>query len=442
MRRTSYNMDTNINRMLPQSSEAEQAVLGSMVLDADNIVRVMDIMQEDDFYEDKHKKIYNVICFLYAEKQAVDYLTICQRLEDLGETQNVGGAAYVAQLVNNTPTTRHVDTYAKLVHHKGLLRRIIETGHRIVNSGYGEKDAKEVGQLIMDLEEQVSNYRDLGNKKNHKATDVVDELFEEIHEFASGKRIVKSTGFESLDEVVSGYIIPHVWIIGGYTGVGKSFFTLCLMLNLLRNGMKIVMFSTENSRTRNVLRLLGAMTGFSEMKLYKGKFTEEELKKINDAKEEIKKFNLIIYDSVFDTEGIWLKTKRHRLVGDVELVVVDYIQNLNQSSSDVYKQMSYVSLQMQKMAIELNVGFLGVSQIANSEMEKKSSSITSFKGAGEISAIADVTIRLMKSKSDPTRMLAKLQKVRHGLSGKVLEFEFFSESLLSSGRYIAEAKEE
>ncbi len=210
----------------------------------------------------------------------------------------------------------------------------------------------------------------------------------------------------------------------------------------MRQGAKIVLFSTENNSTRNVLRLLGCMTGFSEMKLYKGKFTEEELEKIKQARKELATFNLIIYDSIFNTEGIWLKTKKHKIENKADLVVIDYIQNVNQErgEGEIYRQMSSVSLELQRMASKLGVGIIGVSQISNAGNRETDQRVMNFKGAGEISAISDVAILLEKNKKNFNLLYAYPKKVRHGISGGHIVFEYFSKELMEKGQYIKELK--
>ena len=432
-----------VSKIMPQNIEAEQAVLGIMFNGGDYAVRAMDILSSNDFYQENHRIIFETIGFLMADGENVDLLTVSNRLEKEGKIEKVGNYSYIASLISSVPSFRGIESYAKIVREKAILRNIIRAGQTIINASYSEKDASEIAKLLVEMEEDVTRYSDKTKGRKIEVKEVIDELLQEIVDFESGKKKVFPTGFESLDKLVSSFIIPNIWIIGGYTGTGKTFFTLNLLINLMRKGAKVILYSTENNSTRNVLRLLGCMTGFSEMKIYKGKFTDEEMQRLKAARKELATFNLIIYDTVFDTDGIWLKTKKHKIEDRADLIVIDYIQNINQAKSngEIYRQMSHVALELQRMAIQLNIGVIGVSQVSNAEVEKRDNKTMTFKGAGEISAISDVAIWLRRSANNKNLLYAFLKKVRHGISGERVMFEFFSEKLLTSGKYIDELKE-
>jgi replicative DNA helicase len=430
------------NKTVPQNLEAEMAALGAMSSDSETAVKIMDILSLSDFSEERNGKIFEAIGYLLSEESKVDIITLSHKLEEMGVLSKIGGSSYLAQIINNTPSYKSGEKYAKIVRDKAILRDIIKGGQELIGASYNQKSAEEIAGIILSIEEIGTRYMDKGQGRKIEVSEVIDELFVEITEFESGNKKIFKTGFEQLDERVTGFIVPHIWIIGGYTGTGKTFFTLTLLLNLLRQGAKIVLFSTENNSTRNVLRLLGCMTGFSEMKLYKGKFTDAELEKIKEAKKELATFGLIIYDSVFSTEGILLKTKKHKLENKADLIVIDYIQNVNQErgEGEIYRQMSNVSLELQRMASKLGVGIIGVSQISNAGNKETDQRIMNFKGAGEISAISDVAILLEKSKKNFNILHAFPKKVRHGISGGHIVFEYFSKELMESGRYIKELK--
>lgn len=204
--------------------------------------------------------------------------------------------------------------------------------------------------------------------------------------------------------------------------------------------MKPVLFSTENSATRNLIRLIGCMTGFHEMKLFKGRWKPEEKEKIDKAKQELEKYPLFIYDDVFSTQELRLKAKKHKLKDGANLIIVDYIQQLNQNGSgEIYQQMSTVGMELQRIANELQMGVIAVSQLANTEQGKKDMVNVNFKGAGEIRAVSDVSIALRRHSKDFNKLAAEVIKVRHGVPGRVI-FDFFGEEQKTRGTYIEESK--
>ena len=440
-------------QVLPQNIEAEMSVLGGMIINSDSIMEVMEILSETDFFLQSHKSIFSSIGVLNGLGTKVDYITLINKMEELGVLQECGGSAYIAELSTYTPDLQNIKNYASIVRDKAILRNIIDNAHKITGKAMKHESFETLAPILVQLEGELARYSDRSRGRKIDAKEVADELWLEISDFEKKKKIVRSTGFQKLDDQVVGMITPHIWIIGGYTGTGKTFFTLNLMINLLRQGMKVVLFSTENNSTKNILRMLGCMTGFSEMKMYRGTFTEEEMEKLKEAKKELSTFNLKIYDTIFDTEGIWLKTKKHKSENQVDLVVIDYVQNVNQAKADgeIYRQMSHVSLELQRLSSQLNVAVIGVSQVSEAQVKDNNSATVSFKGAGEIKTIADVAVWLrrpiQKNRMDgikviePNKIYAHLVKVRHGISGKVVAFDFFGEKSLSQGKYITEIKE-
>lgn len=421
----------------PSAIDIEKSVLGSLFINNDRIVEIMDILSPDDFSEDKHRVLYEIIATLFTEGKSVDILTVSEKLGVLDYLEKMGGVSYLTSLINEVPTASHVLYYAKIVRSKSKLRKIISKSHELAQEAQGEREDK-LPEIISEIEHEINGLKDVSSTHVVEVQPLLVKLSEEIMDFKTGRRESISTGFAGLDKVVDGFIVPHVWIIGGYTGQGKTFFTLCLLLNFMRNGMKPILFSTENSATRNILRLIGCITGLSEMKIYKGKFTDEEKVLIDEAKEELANYPLIVYDSVFDTNEIRLKAKKHKIKHGSNLIVVDYIQNLNTDRGEIYQQMSNVAMELQKISIELNMGVIGVSQISNNEASKSDTQLLQFKGAGEISAVADVAIWLRRNKKVIHKLVADIKKVRHGTTGYVM-FDFFEKD--PEGKIIKYLKE-
>src|SRR3990167_1446454 len=251
----------------PNNIEAEQSVIGSLLLDREVVLEVLDILSPDDFYEDKHRVLFEVIATLFNENKSIDILTVSERLKMLNYLEVVGGISYLTQIINSVAVASHAKSYAKIVREKSKLRKIINKSSQLMQQALSGKEEK-LPELLVEIEQQMNGLVDINKERIVEVKPLLTKLSEEMLEFKQGKRQSISTGFEKLDNIVDGFIVPHIWIIGGYTGQGKTFFTLDLLKNLMRNGMRPILFSTENSSTRNVLRLLGTITALSEMKLY------------------------------------------------------------------------------------------------------------------------------------------------------------------------------
>ena len=423
-------------RLQPQNVEAEMSVLSAMMIDGDRALDIMDILVPDDFYDKKHEMLYEIVASMYDEGQKVDLVTLSNRLEKFGMLDKVGGASYLTSMITAMPSVYNAVNYAKIVKSKSQLRKIINKSNQITYGAYEEKLEVEP---VVELEMLMNGLLDSGKKKSPYVKDVMKEMQSEISDYEDGKVSSVSTGFPGLDKIVDGFIVPHIWIIGGFTGTGKTFFTLNLLKNLMRNGdIRPVLFSTENKATRNLIRMLGCMTGFHEMKLFKGRWTPEEKERIEKAKKELDNFPLTIYDNVFTTQELRLKAKKHKMKDGANLIVVDYIQQLNEAG-DIYQQMSNVSMELQRIANELQMGVIGVSQIGNAEVGKREQVTVNFKGAGEIRAISDVGMLLRSNPKERHKLIAEIVKVRHGVPGRVI-FDFFGEEQKANGTYIEESK--
>ena len=226
------------------------------------------------------------------------------------------------------------------------------------------------------------------------------------------------TKFKGLDERTGGLLPTHCWIIGAYTGVGKTFFILQIILNILEQGAKVMFFSTEMDRKMNMLRLLANLSGVGTIRLIKGDKLEEEQEDIARADKVLRgyKDQLKIYDNVFTVEEIRLKAKKEKLKNGLNVVFIDFIQNLR-GDSNIYERMSNAATALQEIAQELQVTMVITSQVAQSSAGWQSKEAIEYKGAGEIAAIADVGLWIKKNDNLDEREVF-IRKIRHGAPGK------------------------
>jgi replicative DNA helicase len=248
------------------------------------------------------------------------------------------------------------------------------------------------------------------------AKKIVEKAKLEIEEFSNLESKIKMPQtFSNLGNIVKGIFPHHIWMIGGFSGVGKSYFTLQLLSDLITSstdsegkvGLKTIIFSTENSAVDNLLRLVGCRTGMDFIDIKTGNITDEQKKRVELEMEVLSKTPILIYDNVFDIDQMEAIVTMHRMRNECDIVMIDYVQQFNSWESDVYKRMSRVAEVIQQTALKNDVSIMCVSQISNEEASRGGSKMGSFKGAGELRNILDVGIWLEKGISEEVRQRFK-----------------------------------
>lgn len=434
-------------KLPPQSVEVEKQLLGSILFDGSIFEDVINFVSVEDFYFEKHRIIFSVFDELYKNKNQISFETVIERLKERKQYDDIGGSLFLMQLTKHfQPTSIKLKFFAKIIHRKAVLRQLKYFAEDL-EMKVADIDVDDTETVIQSVQKSVddiaNNFLNKELSQKITATDVDDELEIEMKTFKDKDFLGYKTGFKTLDKLTEGVIIPHIWIVGGYTGTGKTFFTLTMLNSLLKSGARPILFSTENSSTRNLLRMIGCRTGLSEMLLLRGKIENElMLDRIEKVRKDIKHSPMIFYDDVFNTERMSSLITKHKKEVGSNIVIIDYIQNLNLEIPDIYKRMSKVASDIQRMSKELKVAVVGVSQISNAEAMKDNDDLISFKGAGEITAIADVAVWLRRGKERKDLLYALVKKVRHGLGGDV-KLDFFTEdNMKNEFCYIKETAED
>lgn len=381
-------------------------------------------VHREDFYNKRYAAIYEEVSELIKKGTSPDVISLSKSFK-LSE---------ITWLWTEEVIRADATRFAIEVHDNAVSRRIFDISENLKHGFLRRAESKE---LAIYLQEELDELSRIAKDKqtNFKAKEIIKDLEKEI-EAIKKREFVGFPTFQNLDQLVDGLIIPHIWIIGGYSGTGKTFFTLQIVERILKENAKVLMFSTENSKMRTMLRLIGCHTGIPEMKILKGELSPQEQLLIDITKKHISEKTLIIYDDIFDTSDIRLKMKKHCKEDGVNVTVIDYIQQLN-IRDDNYEQMRLVSSDLQKLAKETQSAIIAVSQISNEGQRSKSFFRMSFKGAGEIGAIADVAIELKRSESEFNTLGAIIKKVRHGIPGKI-KFQMFTEQNKINKNYIEE----
>ncbi|OGE83268.1 MAG: replicative DNA helicase [Candidatus Doudnabacteria bacterium RIFCSPLOWO2_01_FULL_44_21] len=394
--------ETNdLNRMPPQSIEAEQSVLGALLLDKDAVIKVADLISSDDFYEDRHRIIYQAALQLYDERASIDILTVSNKLEDAGTLEKIGGISYLTTLVNSVPSAAHIVHYGQIVRRKGTLRRLISRAAEIVELGFHEESDLE--SLLDEAEQKLFSVSQKYLKQNFVSlSEVLHETFDRIDELhrEKGKLRGVATGFTDLDNKLGGLQKSDLIILAARPSMGKTSLALDIVRNIAMNEKKAVgVFSLEMSKDQLVDRLLAAEADVDLWKMRTGKLNDlgpdNDFERIGHALGRLSEAQIFIDDSG-SLNIMELRTKARRLQSehDLDLIVVDYLQLMQgRNVENRVQEVSEISRSLKILAKELNLPVLALSQLSRAVEQRggdKKPQLSDLRESGSIEQDADV----------------------------------------------------
>ncbi|HEU0242271.1 MAG TPA: replicative DNA helicase [Candidatus Limnocylindrales bacterium] len=425
-----------IDRLPPQSIEAEQSVLGSILIDRDAVIEVAEFLKADDFYRQAHGKIYAVILDLFERREPIDIVTVAEALERGDDLEAVGGRAYLGTLSNSTPTAVHATQYARIVERKALLRNLIGAAGKIAGIGY--EDPAEIAEAIDRAEAElfaVSQRRVAAGFSPlktllHDAYDRLDYLHAHRGEI-SGIR----SGFQDLDTLTTGFQKSDLVILAARPSVGKTSFALNIAEHAAVKDKKSVgIFSLEMSKEQLVLRLLSSVANIDSQRLRTGFLEELDFARIAPAMNALSEAPVYIDDTPNITT-MELRTKARRLQAEsgLDLVVVDYLQLMQSSTTtrdaNRVQEVAEISRGLKALARELKVPVIALSQLSRQpEMrESKEPRLSDLRESGSIEQDADLVMFLWREKergsddqvTDGEVVKLKLAKHRNGPTGEI-----------------------
>ncbi|GAB5046926.1 replicative DNA helicase [Thermodesulfovibrio sp. TK110] len=397
-------IDTTALRLPPQSLEAEQAVLGAIILEGESITKVIEIVSPEDFYSDRHRKIYHAMLELFDKNEPIDLITLTEHLKDKGELEEVGGVGYLGNLTTVVPTAANIKYHAKLVREKALLRAVIRACTEIVTKVYEEpEDAEEMIDYAERLIFEISEKRT--NTSFYHMKDVVKHTFKIIENMYEKKAVITGipSGFKDLDELTSGFQPGDLIIIGGRPGMGKTAFSLNIAQHVgVELGEPVAFFSLEMSKEQIAMRLLSSIAMVNSTSLRKGFISKKDWERITDAAVKLSEAPIYIDDSS-QMSVLEIRAKARRLKmekGRLGLVIIDYLQLMrSRNTYDVREQeIADISRSLKAMAKELKVPVIALSQL-NRSVEKTSDkrpTLANLRESGAIEQDADVIIFLYR----------------------------------------------
>ena len=395
-------------RLPPQNVEAEQSVLGSILIDRDAIVRVAGFLAPEDFYREAHRTVYQASLDLFERREPADFVLLCDELERRGRLEQVGGPAYLTSLINMVPTAVNVEYYGHVVERCAILRRLITAGGQIAGVAY---DLQHDAELAVDKAEQIL----LGLTQRRRAREfvpiatVLENYFDQIdyiHQHR-GQTFGVPTGFTKLDELTGGLQRSDLIVLAARPGMGKTSFALNIAMHAaLKNNVPVGVFSLEMSKDQLVQRLICSQAGIDSQRLRTGFIEENEWAKIAQAIGELSEAPVYIDD----TPGISvmeLRTKARRLQAEHDLgfVIVDYLQLMQgRRTENRVQEVSDISRSLKELARELNIPVLTASQLNRSVEQRPNNrpQLSDLRESGSIEQDADIVMFIYREElKDP-----------------------------------------
>lgn len=391
------------DRLPPQNIEAEQSVLGSVLLDPEALIPAMEYVEASDFYRRAHQLIFQVMVDLNEKNEAIDVVTIANSLETKSLLEDVGGTPYLAEIAGMVPTAANVDYYAKIVEERSILRKLIQTATDIASKGYQEAD--DVPNLLDEAERSILEVSEKRSRSGFVSIESVlrdtinniDELFQNDDDITG-----ISTGYKMLDQMTAGLHEDELIILAARPGVGKTAFALNVAQNIgTKTDENVAIFSLEMGADQLVNRMLCAEGTINASNLRTGQLTEEEFEKLFVAMGSLSKANIYIDDTPgIRTAEIRAKCRRLKQEkGDLGLIVIDYLQLIEGSGKESRQQeVSEISRQLKKLAKELSVPVIALSQLSRGveQRQDKRPILSDLRESGSIEQDADIVAFLYR----------------------------------------------
>lgn len=358
-----------IERIPPQNLEAEQSVLGSMLLDRDAIARVVEALRPEDFYRDLHRTIFQAMLELFERGEPVDLITVTNKLATAGKLDDVGGATYLASLPNTVPTAANAEFYAGIVLEKSMLRALISAGTQIASLGFEGMD--EVSALVDQAEKLVYGIAARRNVQDFQTIkEILKSSFEKIDKRYQEKGTVTgvATGFTDLDTLTSGLQPADMVIIAARPSVGKT----TLSLNIAQHAaitekIPVAIFSLETSKEQLVQRILCSEARVDNSKLRTGYLADEDWRKLARAMGSLSEAPIFIDDSAtLSVMEMRAKSRKLKAEHGLGLIVVDYIQMIQsfKRNENRTQELSEIARGIKSLAKELDVPIIAISQLS------------------------------------------------------------------------------
>ena len=430
-------------RVPPQSVEAEQAVLGGLMLAPDAYDRVADQITEQDFYRRDHQLIYRAIRELAEKNKPFDAVTLGEWFESQGLAEQVAGGAYLIELASTTPSAANIVAYAEIVRDKAVLRKLIEVGTGIVNDGF-QPDGRDSSEILSSAEQQVFAIAEAGARGRTDFVPVnkaLSEAFDVLQtRYANGGSVTGlPTGYTELDELTAGLQPTDLVILAARPAMGKTTLALNIAEHAaIKTKKAVIVFSMEMSASQLALRLISSNGRVNAQRLRNGQLEDEDWSRVTGAIRMLRDAKIFIDDTPgLSPDVLRAKSRRLKREHDVGLIVVDYLQLMAVPGNKENRatEISEISRSLKHLAKELNVPVIALSQL-NRSLESRADKrpvMADLRESGAIEQDADVIMFIYRDdyynkENSPDQGLAEviIGKQRNGPTGSI-KLKFFGE---------------
>jgi replicative DNA helicase len=427
---------TEALKVPPHSLEAEQAVLGGLMIDNEAWENVADIVTEEDFYRRDHRLIFRAISQLAAKDSPFDAVTLSEALTNQQELDNAGGLAYLGSLARGIPSAANIKAYARIVRENSVLRQLIQTGVEISNSGY-QPEGRTVAELLDHSEKLVFKIAEQGARGQHSFSDMKQLLNRVVDRidtlFQSGSDITGvPTGFTDVDKLTAGLQAGDLVIVAGRPSMGKTTFAMNIAEHVaIKEGLPAAIFSMEMPDEQLIMRMLSSLGSINQTKVRTGNLEDDDWPRITSAINMLQSAPMFIDDSAGLTPAE-LRARARRLMrqqGKLGIIVVDYLQlmQIADSTENRVNEISEISRSLKALAKELNVPVVVLSQLnrAVESRNDKRPMMADLRESGAIEQDADVIVFIYRdevyNEDSPDKGKAEIiiAKQRNGPIGTV-----------------------
>ena len=419
-------------RSLPQSIEAEQSVIGSMIIDKNAIAKVLESLEEEDFYRDGHKVIYKAILEMFRNDMAVDLVTLLEYLKSTEMLERAGGVTYITEVSSSVPSTANLSSYIKIVSDKSTLRKLIKASTTIIEESYNNQS--NVESVVDVAEKKIFNIAENRTSKDFESLgDVLERGFMQIEKLFNNKGEVTGipSGFTDLDAKTSGFQSGDMVLIAARPSMGKTTFALNIAEHVaLREHKSVVIFSLEMSKEQLAYKLLCSEANVDMLKLRTGTLDDQDWENIAMASGPLSKAKIYIDD----TAGVTVmemrsKCRRLKMEKGLDLILIDYLQLMEGEGKNENRQqeIAKISRSLKILAKELDCPVVALSQLSRSpELRKDHRPILSdLRESGSIEQDADIVMFLYRDEyyhdDSEKKNIGEVivAKNRHGETGNV-----------------------
>ncbi len=392
-------------RVPPHSIEAEQSVLGGLLLDNAAWDRIADLLHESDFYRYDHRLIYNHINKLIAATRPADVITVFESLGNVGKAEDIGGLPYLNALAQNTPSAANIRRYAEIVRDRGVLRKLITVSDEISGQAFNPQ-GKEVGQLLGEAESRILAIAQEGARGGSGFQEIqplltqVVERIDELYNRANPNDITGvPTGFVDLDEKTSGLQPGDLIIVAGRPSMGKTAFSINVGEHVaIESGLPVAIFSMEMAASQLAMRMVGSIGRLDQHRLRTGRLNEDDWPRLTHAVQKMNEAQLYIDETpALTSRDLRGRARRlSRQCGKLGLIIIDYIQLMapNASGENRATEISEISRDLKALAKELNCPVIALSQLNRSleQRPNKRPMMSDLRESGAIEQDADVIL--------------------------------------------------